>query len=49
MPEGPPAEIRFLPEQVKEQLVNTGFKQVDIYDELQKHFLVVGKKDSLDT
>lgn len=49
MPEGPPAKIRFLPEQVKEQLVNTGFKQVAIYDELQKHFLVVGKKDPLYT
>jgi len=42
MPEGPPAKIRFLPEQVKEQLVNTGFKQVEIYNELQNHFLVVG-------
>ncbi len=49
MPEGPPAEIRYLPEQVKEQLVNAGFKQVDIYNELQKHFLVVGKKDHLET
>lgn len=47
MPEGPPGEIRFLPEQVKEQLVTAGFKQVDIYNELKKHFLVVGKKDSL--
>lgn len=49
MAEGPPAKIRFLPERVKEQLVNTGFKQVDIYNELQKHFLVVGKKDPLYT
>ncbi len=47
MPEGPPAKIRCLPEQVKKQLVNAGFKQVDIYNELQKHFLVVGKKDPL--
>jgi len=47
MPEGPPTEIRCLPEQVKEQLVDAGFEQVDIYNELQKHFLVVGKKDHL--
>jgi ubiquinone/menaquinone biosynthesis C-methylase UbiE len=47
MPEGPPEEIRCLPEQIKEQLLNAGFKQVDIYNELQKHFLVIGKKDHL--
>ena len=47
MPEGPPAKIRCWPEKVKKQLVNAGFKQVDIYNELQKHFLVVGKKDPL--
>lgn len=46
MPEGPPEKIRVLPEQVKDQLVNTGFKQVEIYNELQKHFLVVGEKSS---
>jgi ubiquinone/menaquinone biosynthesis C-methylase UbiE len=45
MPEGPPAKIRFLPEQIKEQLLNAGFKQVNIYNELPKHFLVVGEKD----
>lgn len=49
MQEGPPARIRFLPDQVKEQLVDTGFKQVDIYNELQKHFFVVGKKPPLYT
>jgi ubiquinone/menaquinone biosynthesis C-methylase UbiE len=47
MPEGPPAEIRCLPEQIKEQLVHAGFKQVNIYNELQKHFLVVAEKDAL--
>lgn len=45
MPEGPPTGIRYLPEQVKKQLVNAGFKQIDIFNDLQKHFLVVGKKD----
>ena len=44
MLEGPPEKIRLLPEQVKDQLVYTGFKQVEIYNELQKHFLVVGDK-----
>ncbi len=47
MPEGPPAEIRCLPEQIKEQLLNAGFIQIDIYNELPKHFLVVGKKEPL--
>jgi len=42
MPEGPPTEIRCLPEQVKGQLLEAEFKQVAIYNELQKHFLVVG-------
>lgn len=42
--EGPPAHIRFLPEQVEEQLVNSGFRHVNIFGELPKHFLVVGKK-----
>ncbi len=47
MAEGPPIQIRCLPEQIKEQLVNAGFKQVAIYNEMQKHFLVVGEKDIL--
>ena len=47
MPEGPPTKIRCLPEQVEEQMVNAGFKDVEIYNELQKHFLVVGKKGHL--
>ncbi len=47
MPEGPPAQIRCLPEQVQEQLLNAGFKNVDMYNELPKHFLVLGQKDVL--
>ena len=47
MPDGPPARIRYLPGKVKEQMVNAGFKDVAIYDELQKHFLVVGKRAGL--
>ena len=44
MPEGPPAKIRYLPEQVKEQLENAGFKKLEIHNDLKKHFLVAGKK-----
>ena len=44
MPEGPPAERRVLPEQVGKQMALAGFEPVDIYNELPKHFLVVGKK-----
>ncbi|MBI9083132.1 MAG: methyltransferase domain-containing protein [Desulfobacterales bacterium] len=47
MPEGPPAERRLLPEQVGDQLATAGFEQVEIYNELPKHFLVVGKKNPL--
>ena len=49
MPEGPPEKIRCLPEKVKEQMAKAGFKDINIYNELQKHFLVVGKKGPLDT
>lgn len=45
MPEGPPAGIRFLPEHVGDQLATAGFEPVEIYNELPKHFLVVGKKE----
>lgn len=44
MTQGPPTHIRCLPEQVKEQLVNVGFDDVDFFEELPKHFLVVGEK-----
>ncbi|RJP80859.1 MAG: class I SAM-dependent methyltransferase [Desulfobacteraceae bacterium] len=44
MPEGPPAEIRCLPEEVEEQMARAGFEKMMIDNELQKHFLVVGRK-----
>ena len=44
MDQGPPAEIRCLPEQVKDELINAGFSSVNAFDELTKHFLVVGRK-----
>lgn len=43
MPEGPPQAIRCLPQHVKGDLINAGFGGVSIYDQLPKHFLVVGK------
>ncbi|SMC20372.1 Methyltransferase domain-containing protein [Desulfacinum hydrothermale DSM 13146] len=44
MPEGPPTEIRCLPGQVKEELMNSGFNRVNIFGELPKHFLLIGEK-----
>ena len=44
MPEGPPAAIRCVPEDVRDQLTASGFGDVAIYDALPKHFLVTGKK-----
>jgi ubiquinone/menaquinone biosynthesis C-methylase UbiE len=46
MPEGPPQAIRYVPERVREELVQAGFEGVSIYTQLPKHFLVVaGKAD----
>jgi len=44
MPQGPPLSIRCLPEQVENQLIESGFKGVYFFNELAQHFLVVGKK-----
>ena len=44
MPEGPPQEIRHVPEHVQAELVHAGLEGVSIYDDLPKHFLVAGKK-----
>ncbi|NOX24574.1 MAG: class I SAM-dependent methyltransferase [Deltaproteobacteria bacterium] len=44
MAEGPPTRIRCLAAQVKEQLLHPGFKDVKIFSEMPKHFLVVGTK-----
>ncbi len=45
MPEGPPEAIRCRPEDVADQLTESGFSRVSMFNELPKHFLVVGKKD----
>lgn len=44
MDKGPPQEIRCVPEKVEEELVGSGFSAVRIFNDLPKHFLVVGKK-----
>jgi len=44
MPEGPPTSIRCVPQQVENQLRTAGFDDIRIYDDLPKHFLLVGKK-----
>ncbi|WP_373500481.1 class I SAM-dependent methyltransferase [Desulfococcus sp.] len=44
MSEGPPKHIRYLPEHVKDQLVSAKFKNVHIFNEMSKHFLVVAEK-----
>jgi len=46
MPQGPPVEIRYKPEKVQDQLLKAGFEDVNIYNEMQKHFLLVARKDS---
>lgn len=45
MEQGPPLKIRYLPEQVRDQLISAGFNGVSVFNELPKHFLVVGKKN----
>ncbi len=46
MSEGPPQHIRYVPEQVKDQLVNTDFQNIHVYTEMSKHFFVVAEKGS---
>ncbi|MBU1194917.1 MAG: methyltransferase domain-containing protein [Proteobacteria bacterium] len=42
MLQGPPTHIRCLPEEVKQQMTDAGFKNITIHHELEKHFLVIG-------
>lgn len=44
MPEGPPTHIRCTPEDIKIQMENSGFKNIQTSDELEKHFFVIGEK-----
>jgi SAM-dependent methyltransferase len=43
--EGPPVKIRCCPEDIKEQLRKSGFKQINIFNKLSKHFLLIAKKE----
>jgi len=47
MSEGPPQHIRYFPEQVQDQLVNAAFENVQVFNEMPKHFLVVAEKSSI--
>ena len=44
MSEGPPTHIRYSPEQVKDELLNLKFTNVDIFTKMPKHFMVVAEK-----
>ena len=44
MPQGPPVEIRCLPEQIELQLAKSGFLTIRSSNKMAKHFIVVGKK-----
>lgn len=42
--EGPPEKIRYFAEQVKKQLQNSGFKNIDLFNELPMHFFLTAEK-----
>lgn len=44
MEEGPPTEIRYIPENIKTQLENADFKNIEIHNHLEKHFFLIGEK-----
>ena len=44
MAEGPPMHLRCLPVEVKKQLLSVGFRNIALYDEMEKHFLIVAEK-----
>jgi len=44
MDQGPPSEIRCTSPEVKGQMESVGFSEVETYEEMVKHFLVVGSK-----
>ncbi len=44
MDQGPPSRIRCTPEQVKDPLIQAGFSGVSVFNDMPKHFLVVGQK-----
>jgi SAM-dependent methyltransferase len=44
MAEGPPQSIRCLAEDVRYELITAGFKGATVFEDLKKHFLIVGQK-----
>ncbi len=44
MDQGPPLHLRYSPEKVHSQLVSAGFKNIHIYNEMPKHFLILAEK-----
>ena len=44
MADGPPQKIRYLPEKVRDELLQTGFETAAVHEAWEKHFLVVGRK-----
>ena len=45
MSEGPPTHIRYLPEQISEQMQESDFKNINVFLELPKHYLIVAQKE----
>jgi ubiquinone/menaquinone biosynthesis C-methylase UbiE len=45
MSEGPPTHIRYLPEQITKQMQETDFKNINVFLELPKHYLIVAQKE----
>jgi ubiquinone/menaquinone biosynthesis C-methylase UbiE len=44
MDAGPPVAIRCTPQEVQQQLTATGFRQIEIYSELPKHFMLIAQR-----
>ncbi|SEA49058.1 Methyltransferase domain-containing protein [Desulfuromusa kysingii] len=44
MPHGPPVTIRCHPQDIEQQLTTAGFLDIKIFDEMKKHFLIIGQK-----
>jgi len=44
MPDGPPIQIRYQTEEVKKHLLDTGFNNIEIYNELSMHYLIIAEK-----
>ncbi|MDX2495715.1 MAG: methyltransferase domain-containing protein [Desulfuromusa sp.] len=44
MPHGPPVSIRCQPQDIEQQLKESAFRDIKIFDEMTKHFLVIAKK-----